>query len=82
MIVWAREYRFYKNYNRSVQNQWYFLNTYMSANLTLSRALVTRYSKGNVAAVGSGVSLKLVRYFSRQSRSTRLYWLPVYRNSA
>lgn len=71
MIVWAKEYRFYRNYNRSLFYQNFFRNTYLSFNLHMSKHITTRYTKANVSAVGSGWNASLGSYFLNQGFSSR-----------
>lgn len=80
LIAWAKEYRFYRNYNRSSHYQFFSLNTYLSFNLTLSSSLVSRYSKHNVSSLGSGVHKRTLRYFSRNYSTSRMGFLLSFRN--
>lgn len=82
LIVWAREYRFYRNYNRSAHYQFFSKYTYLSFNLMFSKSLTSRYSRANVGSLGSGVSKRLVKYFSRSFVHSRLGFLSNYRSSS
>lgn len=82
LIVWAREYRFYRNYNRSIFYQFFSKYTYLSFNLMFSKSLTSRYSRANVGSLGSGVSKRLVNYFSRSFVYSRLGFLSDYRSSS
>ena len=80
MIIWAKEYRFFRNYNRSVTYQFFSKNTYLSFNLTFSKPLLARYSKSNVSSLGSSIPKNLIHYFRRSFVRSRLEYLLVYRN--
>ena len=66
MISWAKEYRFYKNYNRMIQYQYFFPNTYLSINLVIQKGQNTDFSKYETLATGSAITLKLTKFFQNK----------------
>jgi len=82
LVVWAREYRFYRNYNRSVFYQFFSRYTYLAFNLMFSKSLTSRYSRANVGSLGSGVSKRLVSYFNRSFAYSRLGFLSGYQSGS
>lgn len=73
MTIWAKEYRFYKNYNRATFYQHFFKNTYLSFNLNIQTSLPSRHTRAGVAAVGSGWTYALMKYFMRQGYLARFH---------
>ena len=73
MIVWAKEFRFYRNYNRSTVYQHFFRNTYLSFNLTIRPNLSSRHTRAGVSAVGSGWTYATMNYFMRRGSWVRSY---------
>lgn len=71
MIIWAKEFRFYRNYNRSLTYQNFFRNTYLSFNLNISTILPARHTRAGVAAVGAGWTYTLLRYFEKKGHFYR-----------
>jgi hypothetical protein len=78
MINWAKEYRFYKNYNRMLHYQFLFKNTYLSVNLLINRSYSSEKTKFDVAVVGSSITRRLMTFFTKRFFCTRfsnlLYW--------
>lgn len=73
MINWAKEYRFYKNYNRMLQNQFIFSNTYLAINLIPLKNSKLLPNKNEVNAIGSGLTYRIIKFFNRQYFQTRFF---------
>ena len=82
MISWAKEYRFYKNYNKMTQYQYFFPNTYLSINLVIQKGLNSDFAKYELNALGSSMTLKVMRFFRNQFMFTRFKSLMFFPNSS
>ena len=82
MISWAKEYRFYKNYNKMTQYQYFFPNTYLGINLVIQKGTNSDFSKHELNALGSSMTLKVMRFFRNQFIFTRFKSLMFFPNSS
>jgi hypothetical protein len=78
MINWAKEYRFYKNYNRMLHHQFLFKNTYLSINLIINKSYTSERTKYDVAVIGSSITRRIMDFFTKRFFDTRfsnlMYW--------
>ena len=75
MNKWAKEYRFYRNYNRMLTYQWLFKNTYIAVNLVIQKLPESYCSPYETAVPSSSITKTIVRYFSKRLGETRLDFL-------
>ena len=71
MINWAKEYRFYKNYNRMIQRQFFFKNTYLAVNLVIQKGPHSERTKHEHGVVGSSMTHRTMGFFQRKFAPTR-----------
>ena len=82
MINWAKEYRFYKNYNRSLTYQYFFKNTYLSINLIIQKKSNSTHLARDTSALGSSITRRLVKFFQNLFFLTRFHAFPHFKNSS
>ena len=75
MITWAREYRFYRNYNRAIGYQFFTKNSYLAANIVSLRTQLSTRSRSDSLAINSSLNNKVITYFIKRMYSTRLNFL-------
>jgi len=80
LISWAKEYRFYKNYNRSVHNQFFFLTTYLAFNLSFLERPSSELTKTVNPVLGSSWPLKTSNYFKHRFSTLRFFNVNSYKN--
>ena len=79
VINWAREYRFYKNYNRMLHYQFFFKNSYLAVNVVIQKSPYQDWNKYDTAAVGSAMPKRILKFFNNKYNFTRfvsLLWVP------
>jgi len=71
MINWAKEYRFYKNYNRMMQRQFFFKNTYLAVNLVIQKGPHSERTRHETGVVGSSMTRRTMGFFQTKFTQTR-----------
>ena len=71
LVSWAKEYRFFRNYNRMLHHQFLFKNTYLAINVVIQWAPESEHSRHDNAVVGSAITRKSMKYFANMFLSTR-----------
>ena len=75
LINWAKEYRFYRNYNRSLGFHFFTKNCYLSVNITIGRSSLTPKSKFHRSVVGSSLTRKMMNFYFKTFSGTRFNFL-------
>jgi len=79
MINWAKDYRFYRNYNKMLHYQFFFKNTYLAVNLVTQKGPNYNITRYETAALGSMMTRKLMHFFTCRYQNTRFQpflWAP------
>ena len=71
LISWAKEYRFFRNYNRMLHHQFFFKNTYLSVNVVIQRTPHSDRTRHDTSVIGSAITRKSMKYFSNMFLKTR-----------
>jgi len=81
MKDWARGYRFYRNYNNFVFNQYFTRNSFIAFNLVSAKNSIPCLHAGSEDVLAASVTRRVLKYFSWAS-NTRLRFLTSIKHSA
>jgi hypothetical protein len=77
---WAKSYRFYKNHNKLVYNQFFTKHSFLAFNLIGARNSIPALHKGSENLITGSYTRRLLKYFSAYS-NPRLAFFQSFKNS-
>ena len=77
---WARSYRFYKNHNKLVYNQFFTKHSFLAFNIIGARNSIPALHKGSENLIAGSYTQRLLKYFSAYS-NPRLAFFRSFKNS-